>query len=154
MSLERRVEVSINLPIILACARYYLFITAILGLPRMSVTTDLVFIALAVFVHVIVSPYVGFRLSYKALNESRQFRPLKRWMVPQGSQELTGHEYREIAHCFSGETARKLKEIQSKNQKLTVFDIANIFLYEKQFGRYKDWKDEDEKLKAEFKIGD
>lgn len=153
-TLSNRVQFAINLPLFIAFARNLLFIAALLGFANKPTATDFVFLLLAIFFHLIVNPYVGFRCSYKALHESQQFRPLMRWMVPQNFQELTGHEYREIAHCFSGETARKLNEVQSLKQSLTVFDVANIFLYGQQFGRYEDWKKKDEKLKAEFKSGD
>jgi hypothetical protein len=114
--------------------------------------SDFIFIAIGIFAHYSAAPYFGLRFQgYKIIDNKDNFIPFKKWMVPGGNRELSGHEYEEfLKNSFSSLGEEKLQQLKEKGS-ITIFDQTNMYLFEEQVGLPKQHINDDKNLKNSIK---
>lgn len=136
----------------IALLRYCLFVSAVWLTVQTLYLLGMCMLVLACYSHYICKPYTGWTVSlFRTDFDDHEFVPLKAWMVPNSSAELTGTEYQEVLNGFSAPTLEKMSEIISRHQKLTIHDAANLFFYDTFWSIPKLRKNEYEIVKSRFK---
>lgn len=129
------------------------FVVGIIGLVTPNLW-DLILIVIGVLSHLSVYPYTGFRLyNFRVIEKASDFKPLKKWMVPSGNQELSGHDYEEfLKHDLSPLGLDKLQQLKTKGS-ITIYDQMNMYLFEELVGQPEKYKTDDKNLKSSIKSG-
>lgn len=123
----------------------------IIGLVSPNIN-DFIFIGFGLITHLTATPYTGLKFSFKTLGNTGDFIPLKKWMISNGSRELSGHEYESINTQTDLSPLGQELLVKIKAQgKITVYDQVNLMLFEMQVGKPVQFSDEDEQLKKNYK---
>ncbi|MFK5949526.1 MAG: hypothetical protein QM500_12240 [Methylococcales bacterium] len=131
------VQNAFNMIKIISVARYVFLLTGILGLVTGISLDDILFFSIAIALHKLTSPHVGYTINqFKHYQSSEDFIPINKLLIYQSDKKLKEDESNEIKNVLSEQSKIKMAEIMSLTNKITVFDAVNLLLFDFQYGEY------------------